>query len=36
VRARYDWNRVCAETETVYGDVLAGYRTSRSTAEVYR
>ena len=36
VRARYGWDRVCAETEQVYAGVLAGNRHSRTTAEVLR
>lgn len=35
VRARYRWERVCAETESVYADVLAHYR-HRTTVEVLR
>jgi glycosyltransferase involved in cell wall biosynthesis len=36
VRARYGWDRVCAETEQIYAGVLAGNRHSRTTAEVLR
>ena len=36
VRARYGWDRVCAETEQVYAGVLTGTRHSLTTAEVLR
>ena len=36
VRARYGWDRVCAETEQVYAQVLTGTRNVRPTAEVLR
>jgi len=34
VRERYGWDRVCAETEAVYADVLSRSRRSRTTVEV--
>jgi hypothetical protein len=36
VRARYDWERVSADTEAVYAEVLAGVRRRRTTVEVLR